>query len=366
MPINMANAKNNMDSAGKVRAGEELDLSALNPWLLEQLSDIKGTPEVTQYSGGASNWTYCLSYPEKEVVLRRAPLGTKAKGAHDMGREYKVLSGLNKGFDKAPKVYAYTEDEAVLGVPFYVMEKVEGIIIDYKEAKKRSISKTEFPVIADTWLDTLVELHNFDYEAVGLGDLGRPNGYVERQVRNWSKQYLKAATDDIPEAEKVMKWLDRNQPTKYDLSLIHNDFKYDNVVFEDDSWKKISAVLDWEMCTLGVPLMDLGAAVAYWATADDHPMILKAFPFPTIFEGNPSRMELVEEYAQKSGRSINKLVFYYAFGLFKNAVIVQQIYYRYHKGMTSNEKFANLNMVTRLFLTIAWQAIQKKKIEGLF
>ena len=209
-----------------------------------------------------------------------------------MGREFKVLTGLNNGFDKAPKAYVYTEDKSVIGSSFYVMEKVEGIIIDNKVARQRNISATEFPIIFNSWLDTFVELHDLDYKALGLADLGRPNGYVERQVRNWGKQYLKAATEDIPEAPKVMAWLDAHQPTEYHHCLIHNDYKYDNVVFEDDSWQKINAVLDWEMCTLGDPLMDLGAAVAYWITANDEPMIRQAFPYPTMMAGNPSRLEV--------------------------------------------------------------------------
>ncbi len=351
----------------QVRKGEELNELPLKQFFHQQqlISDTKSEWEVSQFSTGFSNLTYLIKIEDKELVLRRPPKGAIKRG-HDMGREFKVLTGLNRGFEKAPKAYAYTEDKAILGVPFYVMEKVEGIIIDLAEAKKRKISKTEFPIIADSWLDTLVALHSLDYEAIGLGDLGRPIGYVERQVRNWSKQYLKAATEAIPEAQKVMEWLHEQQPTQYDHSLIHNDYKYDNVVFEDDSWNKINAVLDWEMCTLGDPFMDLGAAIAYWTMATDHPTILKIFPYPTAMEGNPSRLEIVERYAQKSGRSIPNLVFYYAFGLFKNAVIVQQIYYRYHKGLTTNEKFANLNQAARLFIEVAWQAIQQKRIENLF
>ena len=163
-----------------------------------------------------------------------------------------------------------------------------------------------------------------------------------------------------------MNWLAKNQPQKYAHSLIHNDFKYDNVVFADQSWQKINAVLAWKMCTLGDPLMDLGTSVAYWMTKDDHPMILQGLPSPTSLPGNPSRTELVEIYGERSGRSIKDLIFYYAFGLFKIAVIVQQIYYRYHHGMTANPKFAQLNQATRLFCLMAWQAIQKKRVERLF
>jgi len=347
-----------------VRNGEELDERPLKEFLQKHdlTSDVNSELNVTQFAGGASNLTYLLGIENKELVLRRPPKGAIKRG-HDMGREFKVLTGLNNGFEKAPKAYAYTEDESIIGAPFYVMEKVEGIIIDYKLAKERAISEAEFPIIANNWLDSLVELHDLDYKALGLSDLGKPNGYVERQVRNWSKQYTKAATEDIPEAPKVMAWLDEHQPTEYDHCLIHNDYKYDNVVFKNDSWQEINAILDWEMCTLGDPFMDLGAAIAYWVTAHDNPIIQMTFPYPTMMPGNPSRLEVVEQYAQKSGRPIEHLVFYYAFGLFKNAVIVQQIYHRYSKGLTTNERFANLNLLTKLFCELAWQAIQNQRIE---
>lgn len=348
----------------QVRKGEELNEGPVKQFLKAEnlISKEESSWEVSQFSTGFSNLTYLIKIENKELILRRPPQGAIKRG-HDMGREFKVLSGLNRGFAKAPKAYAYTENPEILGVPFYVMEKVEGIILNQKEALKRDISAAEFKTISNTWLDTLVELHDLDYDKLGLGDLGRPEGYVERQVRNWGKQYLRAATEDIPEAQKVMEWLDRHQPREYDHCLIHNDYKYDNVVFEDDSWEKINAVLDWEMCTLGDPLMDLGAAVAYWVSANDDPMIRNTFPYPTMMEGNPSRVELVEHYARKSGRAVNHLVFYYSFGLFKNAVIVQQIFYRYQKGLTSNPAFAQLNHLTRLFCKLAWQAIQTQRIE---
>ncbi len=352
--------------AQKVRKGEELHEENIKAYMLDHnlITDLRSELNVSQFSTGFSNLTYLLEIEGKELVLRRPPKGA-IKHGHDMGREFKVLSGLNKGFEKAPKAYAYTENDSIIGSSFYIMEKIDGIVLSAKEAQKRNVSANEFPIIADKWLDTFVQLHKLDYQDVGLSDLGKPNGYVERQVRNWGKQYLKAATEDIPEAEKVMKWLDENQPSNYDHSLIHNDYKYDNVVFADDKWQKINAVLDWEMCTLGDPLMDLGTSVAYWSTKDDHPMIIQGLKSPTIMEGNPSRSELVELYATKSGRPINNLVFYYAFGLFKIAVIIQQIYYRYHHGHTSDEKFANLNHAARLMCTLSWAAIQKNKIEDL-
>lgn len=351
----------------KVRKGEELHEVNLKQYLFENklINNVNSELDVFQFSTGFSNLTYQLDIEGKSLVLRRPPVGAIKRG-HDMGREFKVLSGLNKAFTKVPKVYAYTENVEVIGSSFYIMEKIDGIILSAKEAYKRQIAPDNFKIIADKWLDTFVELHDSDYESVGLGDLGRPEGYVERQVTNWGKQYLKAKTDEIKAAPFVMQWLQDNQPKEYEHSLIHNDYKYDNVVFENDSWQNLTAVLDWEMCTLGDPLMDLGGSLAYWSMASDHEMIVKNLPSPTAMPGNPSRSELVEMYAQKSGRNIDNLVFYYAFGLFKLAVIVQQIYYRYHKGLTTDSRFAQLNKATELFITMALMTIKKNRIEKLF
>ena len=351
----------------KVRKGEELPEVQLKQYLLDNqlIEDVNAELNVTQFSNGFSNLTYLLDIENKSYVLRRPPAGAVKRG-HDMGREYKILSQLYKGFSKSPKAYVYTENTDVIGASFYIMEKVDGVILTMREAKKRQIAPEGYQKITNEWLDTFVELHNTDYEVLGLGDLGRPEGYVERQVTNWGKQYLKAATDDIAEAEKVMAWMQEHQPRKYDHSLIHNDFKYDNVIFEDDSWSNIRAVLDWEMCTLGDPLMDLGGTLAYWTSTSDSDILTKNLPSPTVFAGNPKRSELVEIYARKSGRDIRHLTFYYVYGLFKLAVIAQQIYYRYHKGYTTDERFAHLNVATQMLCTMAWQAIQKDRIEDLF
>ena len=351
----------------KVRKGEELAEAKLKTFLFENnlIAYEKSKIGVSQFANGYSNLTYQLDIEDKSYVLRRPPVGAIKRG-HDMGREFKVLSKLKSGFDQCPRVFAFSDQSEVMDCPFYIMEKVEGIILTVKEAKNREIAANEYTTIADTWLDTFVRLHALDYKSVGLQDLGKPEGYVKRQVDNWSKQYLKAATSEVPEAQKVMEWMAENQPQQYDHTLIHNDFKYDNVVFSDASWKKISAVLDWEMCTLGDPLMDLGTSLAYWTMASDGDIVKNGLPSPTVFEGNPSRMDIVNNYSLQSGREISNLVFYYVFGLFKLAVIAQQIFYRYHKGLTTNAKFANLGKSSQFLCIYALQAIQKNKIEKLF
>lgn len=351
----------------KVRKGEELDEVNIKKYLYKNqfITDKNSELIIEQFSNGFSNLTYLLKIEKKELVLRCPPNGA-VKYGHDMSREFKVLKGLNKGFEKAPKAHLFTNDIDIIGAPFYIMEKIEGIILSRKEANIRNICAEDYQKIACNWLDTFVELHELDYKKMGLEDLGKPNGYVERQVKNWSKQYLRAATEEIPESYKIMEWLVKNQPSTHTYSLIHNDYKYDNVVFKNNSWKEIKAILDWEMCTLGDPLMDFGTSLAYWTMESDHAMILDGLNYPTSKPGNPGRMELVEMYGEKSGKKINDLVFYYVYGLFKIAVIVQQIYFRYDKGLTTNEKFKDLNKMTNLMCTIGWQSIQKNKIENLF
>ena len=348
----------------EVRKGEELPAVKLKQFLQENhlIGSIESELFVKQFTHGYSNLTYLLSIEDKEYVLRKPPIGAIKRG-HDMSREFKVQSAVKKEFSKVPKMFAYTDDAAVLGSEFYIMEKVEGIILNFKEAKKRDIPANDYKTIANAWLDTFTELHQLDYDAIGLTNLGKPEGYVERQVTNWGKQYLKAATKDVPSAEKVMQWMQENQPKNYQHCLIHNDYKYDNVVFKDNSWKEITAVLDWEMATLGDPLMDLGTSLGYWTLASDHDFVKQGIPSPTIFEGNPMRSEIVASYAKKSGRDIHNMVFYYAFGLFKIAVIAQQIYYRYSKGLTSDPRFANLDKAAELCCNLALKSIKTNSID---
>ena len=347
-----------------VREGEELPEIPLKKYLKEinLIESIESDLVVKQFTHGYSNLTYLLQIENKEYVLRKPPKGAIKRG-HDMSREFKVQSGVAKAFSKVPKMYGFSNDENILGSDFYIMEKMEGIILNYTTAKSRNITSNNYETIANSWLNTLVELHNVDYKSIGLGDLGKPEGYVERQVTNWSKQYVKAKTDEYPEADLVMQWIQENQPKKYDHCLIHNDFKYDNVVFKDDSWQEVSAVLDWEMATLGDPLMDLGTSLGYWTVVTDHDFVKQGIPSPTIFEGNPIRSEIAKMYAEKSVRNLENLVFYYAFGLFKIAVIAQQIYFRYHKGWTTDPRFANLNKAAELCCKLALKAIKTKSID---
>jgi aminoglycoside phosphotransferase (APT) family kinase protein len=219
--------------------------------------------------------------------------------------------------------------------------------------------------IADELVDTLAELHSVDFEAAGLGGLGRPAGYVTRQIEGWTQRYQKSETDSIPAAGKVSGWLRDHMPAEVGAALIHNDFKHDNVVLDAGDWSRIIAVLDWEMATLGDPLMDLGTTLAYWIQPDDPPEVLSTRLSPTLWPGTPTRADIVERYAAVSGRDVGDIVFYYAYGLFKVAVIVQQLHARYVRGSTNDPRYANLVEGVRALCELAWQSIQKGRIDDL-
>ncbi|MDY7229640.1 phosphotransferase family protein [Hyalangium rubrum] len=323
------------------RAGEELDAGKLLEWMARQSPEFTGPLHITQFPGGASNLTYLVRQGEREWVLRRPPFGTKAKSAHDMGREVRVLSALHRVFPYAPKPVLFCEDESVMGCPFYVMERLQGVILRKDLPPGFSLSPEDARTLCENLLDVQVALHRVDVQAAGLADFGKPEGYVRRQVDGWSERYRKARTQDVPDAEPLMKWLAEHLPPESGrAALIHNDYKFDNVVLDPKNPLRIIGVLDWEMATLGDPLMDLGCSLAYWVQADDPPDFQMARQLPTHLPGMMTRRELVARYAEKSGLPINDFHFYYVFGLFRLAVIAQQIYYRYALGQTTNKRFA--------------------------
>ncbi len=354
------------DRPAAVRAGEELDAERLRSYLGEHLPDLEGDLAVEQFPRGFSNLTYLLRVGDRQLVLRRPPFGANIKSAHDMGREHKILSRLFDVYPKVPRPLVFCEDESVLGAPFYVMERVKGVILRPQMPEGMTPEPEVMRAIAEALVDTFVELHDVDYEAAGLGDLGKPEGYAERQVSGWTKRWSAARTDEVPEMERVAAWLAGHLPESVDVSLIHNDFKYDNVVLDAGDWSRVIAVLDWEMATLGDPLMDLGTSLGYWVDADDPPALQGLQLSPTTLPGNPPRRRIAELYAEKSGRDVGRLVFYYVYGLFKIAVIVQQIYARYKKGLTKDPRFAGLLGAVRGCAVAAAQAIAKDRIDRLF
>jgi aminoglycoside phosphotransferase (APT) family kinase protein len=317
---------------------------------------------VRQFPGGYSNLTYLVCYGERELVLRRPPIGSKVRSAHDMGREFRILSRLAPVFPRAPQPVGFCDDEALLGAKFYVMERISGLILRQKLPTGIDLGPSVMSALCEAFLDTLVELHAIDAPAVGLGDLGHPEGYVERQVSGWAKRYRDAQTDEVPAIERVVSWLSAHLPPSPPPTLIHNDYKFDNLVLDPSQPTRIIGVLDWEMATLGDPLMDLGTALCYWVQADDPPQLHAAAFGPTTRPGCPTRQQLADRYAARSGRDLRHIVFYYCFGLFKTAVVVQQIYYRFKQGLTSDPRFAMLGAMAQLLAEQADRTIDRQHI----
>jgi aminoglycoside phosphotransferase (APT) family kinase protein len=349
-----------IDKAKSVRQGDELDAAKVEAFIKNEIPGLTGSLEVEQFSSGYSNLTYLLRMGDREFVLRRPPFGTKAATAHDMNREYTIQKRLKPVFPYCPKVFAYTEDPAVIGSPFYIMERVRGIILRKDLPEGLTFTEDQARMLCEKLLDVHLELHGIDYEKAGLGDFGKPAGYVRRQVEGWSKRYRKARTPDAPDFEVVMAWLAENMPPDTDRpTVIHNDYRFDNVVLDPADPMRIIAVLDWEMATIGDPLMDLGNSLAYWIQADDPPETQMMRLLPTTMPGALTRRRMAERYAEKSGRSIENFNWYLCFGLFRLAVIAQQIYYRFFHGQTTNEKFRMLVFGVHLLEKSAGELIEK-------
>jgi aminoglycoside phosphotransferase (APT) family kinase protein len=347
-----------VDRPRAVRPGEELDPAKLGAWLEETLG-LAGALAVQQFPSGYSNLTYLVAKGDTELVLRRPPVGSQVKSGHDMDREYRVLSALAPVYPPAPRPLGRCADASVIGAPFYVMERRRGIILRRTFPPGLAVDPPLLRRMCEALVDQLAALHAVDVAAAGLADLGKPDGYARRQVEGWSERWVKAKTEEVPDIDALSAWLRERVPAESGASLVHNDFKFDNVVLAPDDPTRIVAVLDWEMCTLGDPLMDLGTTIGYWAEAGDDPA-WKAMAFgPTAMEGAMTRRELVERYAERTGRDVGDMLFYYAFALLKIAVIVQQIHYRWKHGFTKDPRFATLDEVVRVLGRSALAAIAR-------
>ncbi len=326
------------DEPRDLRAEDAFDTDALHAWLSARVDGLgDAPPEVQQFGGGASNLTYLLRYPSRDLVLRRPPAGVKAASAHDMRREHRVQAALAPHYPYVPQMVAFCDDESVLGADFYVMQRLAGTILRGRLPKGMELAPGQARELGFRAVDSLVELHQVDAAAAGLGDLGKGLGYVGRQVSGWSDRYRRARTENVPDFEAVMAWLAERQPEDVANCLVHNDFRLDNLVLDEDL--QVIGVLDWEMATLGDPLMDLGGALAYWVQADDDDVFRLSKRQPTDLPGMPTRAEVVEHYRARTGLAVDDWAFYEVFGLFRLAGIAQQIYYRYHHGQTTNEAF---------------------------
>jgi aminoglycoside phosphotransferase (APT) family kinase protein len=315
--------------------------------------------EIAAFPGGFSNLTYRVVAGDATYVLRRPPHGLKIAKAHDMVREFRVLQALEKaGYTKMPHPISACEDESIIGAPFFLMEKVEGMII--RNRPPSQASPQFFRCLSQSALDVLIELHSLELSESGLGALGKPEGYALRQVQGWAERFQKAKTSEVTSIEEAFHWLLKSIPSHSDVAFIHNDFKYDNLVLDPQNPTLIKGVLDWEMATVGNPLMDLGTSLAYWAEEND-PQILKLFNLSHL-PGNLSREELMAYYFSKGKGSKQEMVFYYVFGLVKVAVIAQQIFKRYSQGFSTDPRFAQLIHVVDAAGKKAIQTLQTDKI----
>jgi aminoglycoside phosphotransferase (APT) family kinase protein len=330
-----------VDQPGELRAEDKFDTGAVHEWLSSHVDGLAGLPEVRQYPGGASNLTYLLRYPGRELILRRPPVGRKARSAHDMKREFRVQRQLRPVFQYVPNVLALCEDDAVIGSDFYVMDRIEGIVLRRDLPPGMELPPERARALALGVIDRLIELHQVDPEAAGLADLGKGAGYVERQVRGWSERFRAAHTENVPDFNEVMDWLAAHQPGDVRICVIHNDYRFDNMVL-DPQTLAVLGILDWEMATLGDAMMDLAGMTAYWIQADDDTIAQLSRKQPSHLPGMPTRKEIVDYYCDRTGLRVADWRFYEVFGAFRLAVIMQQIYYRYHHGQTHNPAFKDL------------------------
>ena len=340
-----------MSETINVREGEDFDLEAVESYLRTHVDDVPdGELEVSQFPSGASNLTYLLKVEDWEGVLRRPPLGPVPPKAHDMGRESGILAKLNSVFPLAPKPYFFCENESVIGAPFYVMERREGVVLDDSFPEGVEPDEELCRGISRTVVDTLVQLHAADVKEAGLGDLGRPDGFLKRQTEGWISRYEKAKTEEIEEVEPLTDWLASDVPESPPPAIIHNDYKLNNLVLDPDDLTEVRAVLDWEMATVGDPLFDLAVSLSYWIEAGDPDELKAVMPTVTATPGFMTRKDLIDRYAESSGRDLSAMHWYVVFGYFKLAGILQQIYARWKNGQTTDERFATFGERVRTLI----------------
>ena len=354
-----------IDEASAIRPGEELDTGKLEKYLQQHWEGFVAIGALQQFPGGYSNLTYALSCNLGEFVLRRPPFGANIKTAHDMGREYRVLKALEGVYAQAPRPVLFCEDEHLIGAPFYLMQRVRGVILRGQVYQKLKLSTALMQTISEAAVANLAALHRIDIEAAGLSTLGKPTGYIERQVEGWTARYRKAETDLVESMDQLAAWMPPNRPADGLPSFIHNDYKYDNLVLDASDLSNILAVLDWEMATVGDPRMDLGTSLAYWTEAAEAKVMPLAAANLSWLPGNLNRTEVLELYQEKMGREIGDALFFFAFGAFKIGVIIQQIYARYRKGHTQDPRFAQLIDAVHYFGRLGCLALEKGRLSGL-
>ncbi len=345
----------------EVREDENFDREAAEQYIREHTEEDlpEGELEVEQFPSGASNLTYLVKIGDWEGVLRRPPQGPLPPKAHDMERESRLLMRLHEAYPLAPKPHFFTDDDSIIGAQFYVMERREGVVVDDEFPDYVEPTEELCRGMAQMVADTLIELHDVDWEAAGLEEIGRPEGFLERQVNGWIKRYEEAKTEEIDEVEPLTEWICEDIPESPPATIVHNDFKLNNLVLNPDDLTEVRAVLDWEMTTIGDPLFDLAVSLSYWFEAEDPQGLKDALPTVTVTPGFWTRKEFIDYYAEKSERDLSRMHWYMVFAYFKLAVILQQIYARWHKGQTKDERFANFDERVRSVISYAHELAQK-------
>jgi len=329
------------NSTISVRNGEELDAVKIGKYLAGKIAGLSGTPKIRQFPSGASNLTYLLEFPDLALVLRRPPGGSKPKSGHDMGREFRIMQALNGHFP-VPECLLYSDDEDVVGAPFYVMQRVDGLLIQSEIPPQLGWGEADAAKLCRTFFDLLADLHKLDVAEVGLADFGKPEGYVTRQIEGWDRRFDRSKTPDVEDFADVRKWLLNHIPPETGrCSILHGDFRIDNMILDEKNPFQVNAVLDWEIAALGDPLMDLGNTLAYWTQSDDPPAMRMLAKQPSFAPGMFSRQQALDYYADKTGINSSNFVFYYVYGIWRLAVIIQQIYFRFYHGQSKNAAFAD-------------------------
>ncbi|WP_323741970.1 phosphotransferase family protein [Salinibacillus xinjiangensis] len=345
-----------------VRKGEELEIHKLEDYIREHIDNLpEESLQIEQFPSGHSNLTYLLKIGDWEAVLRRPPLGPVAPKAHDMKRESTILKSIHPYFSLSPKPYLYEDDKELLGAPFFIMERRQGVVLDTEFPKGVEATPENGALISETMVKTLADLHKINYKQTDLVHITKPDGFMERQVKGWNGRYEKAKTDDVEGVEELMMWLEDHVPAASEATIIHYDFKLNNAMFNPNDLTEMTGLFDWEMTTVGDPLADLGVTLSYWLEDSDPELLKQGFgkPSVTVQPGFYTRREFAERYATLTGRDVSDLSFYVTFAYFKLAVIVQQIYYRYHKGQTHDKRFAKFNQTAKALINHANQIAQK-------
>lgn len=352
-----------------VRAGEELNLAALDGYLRDHIPSVVSLPtklEIKQFPGGHSNLTYSIQYGDHEFVLRRPPVGPVAPTAHDMPREYKLLSVINPHFPLAPRPVLLCEDSSIIGVPFYLMERRRGLIVRFTVPAQIGENLDLRRRLSESVVDTLVALHGVDIQTSGIAQIGKPAGFVSRQVRGWADRWLRSKTGELTEMDQVIHWLLERIPadTGDGATIVHNDFKLDNIMLGENDLSRVVAVLDWEMCTVGDPLVDVGLFLSYWTMKGSEGQADQNSSLRAVTNGPGwlTRAEIIERYEARTGRDLSHIVFYETFARFKVAVVIQQIYFRYVQGQTRDERFRNFDALVRELSREALELAQQSRI----